>query len=167
MFRARNWSEVQAKMNAQMGTWLSRRLSLKGWAEACTVYVFPLILYRLTVLPLPKARRLVLQQSFSEGRWSVDGPAFNVRATGVLVCLIWRATGLLKDLHTWADPWRGTQCRDERWVRLFLASCLNQRLKVDVGLWAKHCLSASAEWPFVTFLGPMTFHSPGKSYIGS
>ena len=41
-----------------------------------------------------------------QGRWSVDGSASNVRATGVCVCLIWRATGLLKDLHTWADPWR-------------------------------------------------------------
>ena len=40
-----NWSEVQAKVNAQVGIWLSRRLSLKGRAEACAVYVFPLILY--------------------------------------------------------------------------------------------------------------------------
>ena len=32
---------------------------------------------------------------------------------------------------------------------------------------AKHCLSASAERPFVTFLGPVTFQSLGKSYIGS
>ena len=61
----RNWSEVQAKVNAQVGIWLSRRLSLKGRAEACTTYVFPLILYRLAVLPLPKARRLALQQSLS------------------------------------------------------------------------------------------------------
>ena len=42
--------------------------------------------------------------------------------TGVWLCLIWRATGLLKDLHTWADPRRGTQCGDERRVGLFLAS---------------------------------------------
>ena len=34
-----------------------------------------------------------------EGRWSVDRSASNVRTTGVWVCLIWRATGLLKDLH--------------------------------------------------------------------
>ena len=61
----RNWSEVHTKVNAQVGIWLSRRLSLKVWAEACAVYVFPLILYRLAVLPLPKARRLALQQSLS------------------------------------------------------------------------------------------------------
>ena len=50
----RNWSEVQAKVNAQVGIWLSRKLSLKSRAVACAVYVFPLILYR-TVLPLPKS----------------------------------------------------------------------------------------------------------------
>ena len=40
-------------------------------------------------------------------------------------------------------------------------------LKVDVSLWAKHCSSASAERPFVTFLGPVTFHGLEKNYIGS
>ena len=74
----------------------------------------------------------------AEDRWSVDRSASNVRATGVWVCLIWRATGLLKDLHTWADPWRGTQCGNERQVGPFLASSQTQRLKVDVGRWAKH-----------------------------
>ena len=56
-----NWSEVPAKVDAQVGTWLPVRLSLKVRAEACAVYVFPLILYRLAVL---KARRLALQRSF-------------------------------------------------------------------------------------------------------
>ena len=42
-----------------------------------------------------------------------------------------------------------------------------QRLKVDVSLWAKHRLSMSAERPFVTFLGPVTFHGLEKNYIGS
>ena len=37
----RNWSEVQAKVNAQVGIWRSVRLSLKVRAEACAVYVFP------------------------------------------------------------------------------------------------------------------------------
>ena len=41
----RNWSEVHAKVNAQVGVWLSRRLSLKGRAEACRV--------RLPLDPLP------------------------------------------------------------------------------------------------------------------
>ena len=70
----RNWSEVQAKVNAQVGIWLSRRLSLKGRAEACAVYVFPLILYRLAVLPLPKVNRLVLQRSLSRLLWGGARP---------------------------------------------------------------------------------------------
>ena len=154
---------------AQVGIWLSRSLSLKGSVEACAVYVFPLILYRLAVLPLPKARRLALQWSLFRllCRWSVDRSASNVRATGVWVCLIWRATGLLKDLHTLANPWRGTRCGDERRVGHFLASSQTQRLKVDVSWWAKHCLFASAERPFITLLDPVTFHGLGKSYIGS
>ena len=70
----RNWSEVQTKVNAQVGIWLSRRLSLKGRAEACATYVFPLILYRLAVLPLPKERRLALQQSLSRLLWGGSRP---------------------------------------------------------------------------------------------
>ena len=70
----RNWSEVQAKVNAQVGIWLSRRLSLKGRAEVCAMCVFPLILYRLAVLPLPEARRLALQQSLSRLLWGGARP---------------------------------------------------------------------------------------------
>ena len=152
-----NWLEVQAKVNAQVGIWLSMGLSLKGRTEACAVYVFPLILYRFSVLSLPKARR----------RCSVDRSVSNVHATGVWICLIWRPTGSLKNLHTWDDPCRGTQCGDKRRVGLFLASSQTQRLKVDVSLWTKHCLSASSEPPFVTFLGSMTFHGLEKNYTGS
>ena len=46
------------------------RLSLKGQAEVCTVYIFPLILYWLSVLPLPKDHWLVLIQSLSKLLWS-------------------------------------------------------------------------------------------------
>ena len=35
----RNWLEVQAKIDAQVGTWLQRRLSLKGKVEVCAVYI--------------------------------------------------------------------------------------------------------------------------------
>ena len=72
----RNWSEIQAKVNAQAGIWLSRSLSLKGRAEACAVYVFPLILYRLAVLPLPKVHRLALQRSLSRLLWGCARPMF-------------------------------------------------------------------------------------------
>ena len=70
----RNWSEVQAKVNAQVGIWLSRRLSLKGRAKACTAYVFHLILYRLAILPLHKAHRLALQESLSRLLWGGARP---------------------------------------------------------------------------------------------
>ena len=42
--------------------------------EACHVYVFPLILYQLAVLPLPKAHRLALHQSLSRLLWWVQKP---------------------------------------------------------------------------------------------
>ena len=70
----RNCSEVQAKVNAQVEIWLSRRLSIKGRAEVCAAYAFPLILYRLAVLPLPKARRLALQQFLSRLLWGGARP---------------------------------------------------------------------------------------------
>ena len=66
----RNWSEVRAKVEAQVGVWLGRRLSLKGRAEACAVYVLPLILYRLSVLPLPRDHRVALERSLSKLLWS-------------------------------------------------------------------------------------------------
>ena len=61
-----NWSEIQAKVDAQVGTKLWRRFSR---AEVCTVYIFPLILYRLSVLPLPMNHRLALQGSLSKLLW--------------------------------------------------------------------------------------------------
>ena len=59
----------KSEVNAQVGIWLSKRLSLKCMVEACAVYVFPLILYRLAVTSLPKARRLALQRSLSRLFW--------------------------------------------------------------------------------------------------
>ena len=40
-----------------------------------------------------------------------------------------------------------------------------KRLKIDVSKRAKHCLSASAERPFITFLGPVTFHGLEKWWV--
>ena len=58
----RNWSEVQAKANARVGTWLPRRLPFKGKVEVCAVYTFPLI-------PLHRDRRLALQRSLTRFLW--------------------------------------------------------------------------------------------------
>ena len=59
----RNWLEVWTKVEAQVAAWLRRRLTLKGRAEVCAGYIFPLILYHLSVLPLPKVHRVALEQS--------------------------------------------------------------------------------------------------------
>ena len=48
---------------------LRRRLSLKGRVKVCVVYVFPLIFYCLSVLPLSKNHRLALQRSLSKSFW--------------------------------------------------------------------------------------------------
>ena len=51
----RNWLEVQAKVEAQVCTWFRRHLSLKGRAEVCAAYFYPLILHRFSGLfLLPK-----------------------------------------------------------------------------------------------------------------
>ena len=56
----RNWLEVRAKVEEQVSTWLRMYLSLKGRAEVCTVYIFSMIFYRLSVLPLSKVHQLAL-----------------------------------------------------------------------------------------------------------
>ena len=48
--------------------WLRRWLSLKGRAEVCAAYIFPLIIYRLSVLPLPKDHQLALFELLWVGR---------------------------------------------------------------------------------------------------
>ena len=63
-----NWSEIGHRYR------LPRRLSLNSRAEVCTVYIFPFILYRLAVLPLPKARRLALQRSLTRLLWGCQRP---------------------------------------------------------------------------------------------
>ena len=70
----RNWLEERAKVEAQMATWLRRQLSLKGRAEVCAVYVSPLILYHLPVLPLPKDHWLALEQSLFKLLWKGRSP---------------------------------------------------------------------------------------------
>ena len=51
-----------------------RRLFLKSRAEVCAVYIFPLIFYRLSVLPLPKNHRLALQRPLSKLLWGDGRP---------------------------------------------------------------------------------------------
>ena len=70
----RNWLEIRAKVEVQVVAWLRRRLSLKGRAEVCAGYTFPFILYRLSVLPLPKDHRVALERSIFKLLWKGRSP---------------------------------------------------------------------------------------------
>ena len=65
---------VRAKVEAHMGTWLRMCLSLKGRAEVRAVYIFPWVLYRLSVLLLPGSHWLALTQPLSKLLWSGRRP---------------------------------------------------------------------------------------------
>ena len=75
----RNWLEVRTKVEAQVVAWLRRRLTLKGRAEVCAGYIFPLILYRLSVLPLHKVHRVALEQSLFKLLWKGRSPMVRSR----------------------------------------------------------------------------------------
>ena len=49
----KNWSKVLEKVVAATELWLRRRLSRKGRAEVCCSHIYPLVVYRLSVLPIP------------------------------------------------------------------------------------------------------------------
>ena len=66
--------EVRAKVEAQVAIWLRRRFSLKSRVEVCAVYIFHLILYRLSVLPLPKNHRVALIQFLFKLHWKRQNP---------------------------------------------------------------------------------------------
>ena len=69
-----NWSEVRAKVEAQVGIWLREQLFLKGQAEMCVVYIFPLFFYHLSVLPLTWSHWMALKQSLSKLLWKGRSP---------------------------------------------------------------------------------------------
>ena len=65
----KNWLEVLAKVKAACRGWLNRRLSLRGRAEACFKHVFPLILYKLSVIPCSKEVITAFEQLLSLILW--------------------------------------------------------------------------------------------------
>ena len=67
----RNWSEVQTKVDAEVGTWLRRRLSFKNRVDVCAVYIFLVILYRLFVFSLLGTSTISLQIAL--GKHNPDG----------------------------------------------------------------------------------------------
>ena len=79
------WSEVPAKVDAQVGTWLRKRLSLKGRLEVCAVFIFFILHCFLYFLCLRLISWLCYDPSPNcfgevEDRWSADLSAVNIRA---------------------------------------------------------------------------------------
>ena len=70
----RNWLEVRAQVEVHVVVWLRRWFFLKGRAEVCAVYLFPLIFCRLSVLPLPKDHRVALERSLFKLFWKSTSP---------------------------------------------------------------------------------------------
>ena len=166
-----NWSEAQAKADAHIGTWLWRWLFLKGRAEVCAVYISPLTLYQLYVLPQPKNHWLALQWSFSKLLWG--GWRLIVHRQVCCQCLHnggldmpgLETIGSLKDWFTWVDSCQRTQCWDKRWAIPFFTLSQTLKLKVDISLGVKHRLSGNAVRPITTFLDPVTFLGLERSCI--
>ena len=65
----RNWAEVLHKVKAASRGWLKRKLSLRGRAEACIKHVFPLILYKLSVIPCEKRVITAIEQLLTLILW--------------------------------------------------------------------------------------------------
>ena len=76
----KNWSEVLEKVVAATELQLRRQLSLKGRTEVCCSHIYLLVVYRLSVLPIPctilfKLERILFQfiwtKSFPLVRWEI------------------------------------------------------------------------------------------------
>ena len=91
--RLREAEVASCKVEVQVGAWFRRWLSLKGRVKVCAVYIFPLILYWLSILPLPRDHWAALERSLSKLLWFVGRSAINVLEKGIWGCLTLRATG--------------------------------------------------------------------------
>ena len=120
------------------------------------------------VLPLPKAHRLALQRSLSRLLWGGARPMVRRQ-----VCIQRTRNGGLgmPDLEShWLAERLAYLDRvltgDSVWRRK--ASRTFPRLNSDPKAEGRRRpLGASAERPFVTFLGPVTFHGLGRNCIGN
>ena len=131
--------------------------------EVCAVYLFHLILYRLSVLPLPKVHQLALIHSLSKLLWSDR----KLMVRRQVCCQRPQNGGLgMSDLesHWFAErlAYMGRSLsRDTVWGQnvwdVFLAWSPTPKLKAAVSLRVPHHLSACAERPSVNFLGPFLF----------
>ena len=70
----KNWSEVLEKVIAATELWLRRQLSLKGRAEVCCSHTYSLVVYRLSVLPIPATILFKLERIFFQFIWAKRFP---------------------------------------------------------------------------------------------
>ena len=156
----RNWSEVRAKVEAYVGTWLRRRLSLKGRAEVCALYIFPLILYHLFVLHLPRCHRVTLKQFLSKLLWKDRSPMARRQVyhqhprNGVS-----RDAGSGEPLARWKTGQTEPILVEGHGVGTKVESFSSPEVQSRS--------PASAIWPSVNFLCPMTFLSLERNCIKS
>ena len=71
----KNWSEVLEKVTAATELWLRRRLSLKGRAEVCCSHIYSLVVYRLSVLPIPATILFKLERILFQFIWAKRFPS--------------------------------------------------------------------------------------------
>ena len=69
-----NWSEAQEKAEDAVKLWSRRNLSLKGKAEVCASHIYPIFLYRLSVLPLPPDVLIILVRFLFSFLWGGKSP---------------------------------------------------------------------------------------------
>ena len=131
------------------------------------VYIFPLILYRLSVLPLPKDHRVVRERSLFKLLWKGASPMVRRQ-----VCYQRPRDGGLGmpglESHRLAErlAYLGRSLMmDVVWSLKVRVAFPHLRLKAVVGQGMKHHMSASAAGPFEIFLGPVTFHGLIRCYI--
>ena len=67
--RRKNWTEVGKKVEKTCHLWSRRGLSLKGRAEVCASHIYPLIVYLLSILPLPDNIMSKLEAVMFEFLW--------------------------------------------------------------------------------------------------
>ena len=136
------------------------------------MYIFPLILYFLSELPLLKNHQLALQRSLSKLLWGVQRPMVRRQ-----VCCQHPSNGdqgmpdlenqcSLKNWLTWSDPCQRTQSGDEMRAVPFLTLSQTPKMKVNISQGVKHCLSENTVRLFTTFLDPVIFLSLQRNCIG-
>ena len=150
-----------------------KEVVLKGQGGGVRRVRFPLIIYRLAVLPLPKARRLALKQSLSRflwggGRQMVRRQVCTQRTrNGGLGMPDLESHWLAERLAYLSPSLTGDAVWRRKASRTFPRFQSNPKAEGRRKPLGEALFVTSAERPFVTFLGPVTFHGLGKNYIES